>query len=328
MKRSTFITAAALCAAGVWAAGPAAAQDNYPTRAIRMVVPYAAGGGVDAIARQVGRKLSDALGQPVTVDNRPGAGAIIGLDAVAKAPGDGYTILFTAGSSININPHVYKKLPYDPSKDLQPVAQAGNTPLLLLVNANNPAKTLAEFTAAAKAKPGSATFGSYGNATTGHLLGTAFAKEAKIDLMHVPFKGAAPALTDLMGGQITAVIADLGSAAGLIKGGKVRALAQTGTKRTAALPDVPTFTESGLPDLAGMGGWLGIFAPAKAPKPIVDKLGATLNKVLQTPELKASMAELGYEATGLSGAKFDELVRADTARWGKVVKDMGGITLD
>jgi tripartite-type tricarboxylate transporter receptor subunit TctC len=328
VKRSTFITAAALCAVGAWSAGPAAAQDNYPTRAIRMVVPYAAGGGVDAIARQVGRKLSDALGQPVTVDNRPGAGAIIGLDAVAKAPGDGYTILFTAGSSININPHVYKKLPYDPSKDLQPVAQAGNTPLLLLVNANNPAKTLAEFTAAAKAKPGSATFGSYGNATTGHLLGTAFAKDAKIDLMHVPFKGAAPALTDLMGGQITAVIADLGSAAGLIKGGKVRALAQTGTKRTAALPDVPTFTESGLPELAGMGGWLGVFAPAKAPKPIVDKLGATLNKVLQTPELKASMAELGYEATGLSGAKFDELVRADTARWGKVVKDMGGITLD
>ena len=327
MKRSTFIAAGALGAAGLLTFGAAQAA-GYPERPIRMVVPYAAGGGVDAIARQVGRKLGDALGQQVMIDNRPGAGAIIGLDAVAKAAPDGYTILFTAGSSMNINPHVYKKLPYNPAKDFQPVAQAGNTPLLLLVNATNPARSLADFNAAAKAKPGSASFGSYGNATTGHLMGVAYAKDAKIELLHVPFKGAAPALTDLMAGQITAVIADLGSSAGLIKGGKVRALAQTGSKRNPALPEVPTFGEAGFPGMAGMTGWLGVFAPAKAPREAVDKLASTLNKVLQEADLKASMAELGYEATGLAGAKFDELVRADTERWGKVVKDMGGITLD
>lgn len=327
MKRPTFIALAALGLAGLLATGAAQAA-GYPERPVRMIVPYAAGGGVDAIARQVGRKLGEALGQSVVIDNRPGAGAIIGLDAVAKAAPDGYMVLFTAGSSININPHVYKKLPYDPARDLQPVAQAGNTPLLLLVNAGNPARTLADFVAAAKAKPGSASFGSYGNATTGHLLGTAFAKEARIDLLHVPFKGAAPALADLMGGQISSAIADLGSSAGLIKGGKLRALAQTGARRDAALPEVPTFGEAGLPDLAGMTGWLVVFVPAKTPRDVVDKLGGALGKVLQQPELKRSMAELGYEATGLSGPKFDELVRADTARWGKVVKDMGGITLD
>ena len=247
-----------------------------------MVVPYAAGGGVDAIARQLAKKTSEALGQAVTVDNRPGAGAIIGLDAVAKAAPDGYTILFTAGSSINLNPHVYKKLPYDPGKDLQPVAQAGNTPLLLLVSAANPAKTLAEFIAAAKAKPGSASFGSYGNGTTGHLLGTAFGKAANIDLLHVPFKGAAPAMTDLIGGNISSAIADLGSARGLIDGGKLRALAQTGAKRNPALPKVPTFTEAGQPSLEYMTGWLGVFVPAKTPKEITDKLAGTMSKALQT----------------------------------------------
>jgi len=328
--KSNLFTALALASATLLGGTVAHAQTaaTYPNKPIKMIVPYAAGGGVDAIARQLARKTGDALGQPVTVDNRPGAGAIIGLDAVAKSAGDGYTILFTAGSSINLNPHVYKKLPYDPGKDLQPVAQAGNTPLLLLVSASNPAKTLAEFIAAAKAKPGSASFGSYGNGTTGHLLGTAFGKAAGIDILHVPFKGAAPAMTDLIGGNISSAIADLGSARGLIDGGKLRALAQTGAKRNPALPKVPTFTEAGQPSLEYMTGWLGVFVPAKTPKEITDKLAGTMSKALQGSELKASMAELGYTASGLSGAKFEELVRADTERWGKVVKDMGGITLD
>ena len=324
MKHS--LIAAALACTAVF--GATAHAQTYPSKPIKMIVPYAAGGGVDAIARQLAKKTGEALGQSVTVDNRPGAGAIIGLDAVAKAPGDGYTILFTAGSSINVNPHVYKKLPYDPGKDLEPVVQAGNTPLVLLVSATNPAKTLAEFIAAAKAKPNSASFGSYGNGTTGHLLGTAFGKAASIDLLHVPFKGAAPAMTDLIGGNITSAIADLGSARGLLDGGKLRALAQTGAKRNPALPNVPTFTEAGQPSLEYMTGWLGVFVPAKTPKDVVDKLESAMSKTLQTPELKASMAELGYTATGLAGADFDKLVRTDTERWGKVVKDMGGITLD
>lgn len=325
MLKHSLIAAALACTALV---GATAHAQTFPSKPIKMIVPYAAGGGVDAIARQLAKKTGEALGQSVTVDNRPGAGAIIGLDAVVKAPGDGYTILFTAGSSINLNPHVYKKLPYDPGKDLQPVVQAGTTPLILLVSAANPAKTLAEFIAAAKAKPNSASFGSYGNGTTGHLLGTAFGKAAGIDLMHVPFKGAAPAMTDLIGGNITSAIADLGSARGLLDGGKLRALAQTGAKRNPALPKVPTFTEAGQPSLEYMTGWLGVFVPAKTPKDIADKLGSTMSKALQSSDLKASMAELGYTATGLAGADFDALVRADTARWGKVVKDMGGITLD
>ncbi|WP_213956908.1 tripartite tricarboxylate transporter substrate binding protein [Variovorax sp. dw_954] len=328
MKKPSFVAAALLACAALAATANAQTAAAYPSKPIRMVVPYPAGGGVDAIARQLGKKMGEALGQAVTVDNRPGAGAIIGLDAVAKAAPDGYTVLFTAGSSINLNPHVYKKLPYDPAKDLQPVAQTGNTPLLLLVSATNPSKTLAEFVAAAKAKPGTASFGSYGNGTTGHLLGAAFGKSAGIDLLHVPFKGAAPALTDLIGGNVTSVVADLGSARGLIQGGKVRPLAQTGAMRDPALPNVPTFAEAGQPSLAAMTGWLGVFVPARTPKDITDKLAGTISKVLQTAELKASMAELGYTATGLSGAKFEELVRTDTDRWGKAVKDMGGITLD
>jgi tripartite-type tricarboxylate transporter receptor subunit TctC len=327
LKPSVFAAAALACAAFVLP-GAVRADTAYPTKPIRMVVPYAAGGGVDAIARQVGKKLSETYGQTVVIDNRPGAGAIIGLDTTAKAAPDGYTILFTAGSSINVNPHVFKKLPYDPAKDLEPVVQVGNTPLLLLVNANNPSKTLADFIAAAKAKPGTASFGSYGNATTGHLLGAAFNKATGVDMLHVPFKGAAPALTDLLGNQVTAVIADLGSARSLIAGGKVRALAQTGAKRNPALPDVPTFSEAKLPALEGMTGWLGIFVPAKTPQDIADKLAGMVEKVLAQADLKAAMADLGYEASGLAGTKFDALVKADTERWGKVVKDMGGITLD
>lgn len=327
MKRTLF--AAALAYAAVWLLPAVVRADTgYPAKPIRMIVPYAAGGGVDAIARQVGKKMSETYGQPIVIDNRPGAGAIIGLDSTAKATPDGYTILFTAGSSININPHVFKKLPYDPAKDLQPVVQVGNTPLLLLVNASNPAKTLADFIAAAKAKPNSTSFGSYGNATTGHLMGAAFNKATGIDMLHVPFKGAAPALTDLMGGQVTAVIADLGSARSLIKGGKVRALAQTGAQRNPALPDVPTFSEAKVPALEGMTGWLGIFVPAKTPKDVSDKLASMVGKVLAQADLKASMAELGYQSSGMSGAPFEALVRADTERCGKVVKDMGGITLD
>jgi tripartite-type tricarboxylate transporter receptor subunit TctC len=197
------------------------------------------------------------------------------------------------------------------------------------VNANHPAKTLREFIAAAKARPRDATFGSYGNATVGHLLGEALNKSAGIDMVHVPYKGATPAITDLIGGQVSAVIADFGSARVHIgPGGKLRALALSANKRVASFPNVPTFGEEGLAPLNAMNGWIGVFAPAKTPRDIIDKLAAEIGKALVADDLRASMAELGYEATGVPSDKFAVIVKQDTERWGGVIKSIGGITLD
>ena len=321
----------AVLAAG-WLTLPSAQAQSaagFPSKIIKIVVPLAPGGGVDTIARRLADKLTLALGKPIIVENKPGASGTLGIDAAAKAPPDGHTIVLTAGSAIAVNPHVLRKMPYDTAKDLVPVAQVGTTPLVVLVNANHPAKTLREFIAAAKAKPGAASFGSYGNASVGHLLGIALNKAAGIDMVHVAYKGAAPAITDLIGGQVTAVIADFGSARPHIgPGGKLRALALSASKRVASYPTVPTFGEEGLPQLDGMNGWLGVFAPAKTPKDIVEKLAAEVGKALQTPDLRAGLADLGYEATGIPTDKFAEIVKQDTDRWGAVIKSVGGITLD
>ena len=324
---SLVVAAAATLSIGTAAIAQGAA--GFPSKLIKVMVPLAPGGGVDAVTRRLGEKLSAQVGQPIIVENKPGAAGTLGIDAAAKAPPDGYTLVLTAGSAIAISPHVLRKMPYDTAKDLVPVAQIGTTPLVLLVNANHPAKTLREFIAAAKAKPKDATFGSYGTASVGHLLGEAINKAAGIDMVLVPYKGAAPAISDLIGGQVSAVIADFGSARAHIgPGGKLRALALSSNKRVANYPNVPTFGEEGLPQLDSMNGWLGVFAPAKTPKDIVDKLAAEIGKALQTPDLKASLAELGYEATGTPTDKFAAIVKQDTDRWGAVIKSVGGITLD
>ena len=324
----TLLLAASLAASAI-ALPTLALGADYPTKPIRILVPLAPGGGVDTITRKLADKLGPALKQSIIVENKPGAAGTLALDAVAKAPPDGYTIALVAGSMIAINPHVLKKMPYDTAKDLVPVAQVGTTPLVLLVNANNPAKTLKEFFAAAKAKPKEASFGSYGNASVGHLLGEALGKAAGVDLVHVPYKGATPAITDLIGGQVSAVIADFGSARVHIgPGGRLRALALSADKRVAAYPNVPTFGEEGLPQLNSMNGWLGVFAPAKTPKEVVARLSAEITKALASEDLKAGLAELGYEATGTSGDRFAGIVRQDTERWGAVIKSVGGITID
>ena len=320
---------AASLAASAFALPTLALGADYPTKPIRILVPLAPGGGVDTITRKLADKLGPALKQSIIVENKPGAAGTLALDAVAKAPPDGYTIGLVAGSMIAINPHVLKKMPYDTTKDLVPVAQVGTTPLVLLVNASNPAKNLKEFLAAAKAKPKEASFGSYGNASVGHLLGEALGKAAGVDLVHVPYKGATPAITDLIGGQVSAVIADFGSARVHIgPGGRLRALALSADKRIAAFPNVPTFGEEGLPQLNSMNGWLGVFAPAKTPKEVVARLSAEITKALASEDLKAGLAELGYEATGTSGDRFAGIVRQDTERWGAVIKSVGGITID
>ena len=200
---------------------------------------------------------------------------------------------------------------------------------MLLVNASNPAKTLKEFLAAAKAKPKESSFGSYGNASVGHLLGEAISKAAGVDMVHVPYKGATPAITDLIGGQVSAVVADFGSARVHIgPGGKLRALALSAPKRVAAYPNVPTFGEEGLPQLDSMNGWLGVFAPAKTPKDVVNKLAEEIRKAVASDDLKAGLADLGYEATGVPTDRFAAIVKQDTDRWGTVIKSVGGITLD
>lgn len=325
----TLMFAASLAATAVALPTLAQAATDYPTKPIRILVPLAPGGGVDTIARKLADKLGPALKQSIIVENKPGAAGTLAIDAVAKAPPDGHTIALVAGSMIAINPHVLKKMPYDTAKDLVSVAQVGTTPLVLLVNANNPAKTLKEFLVAAKAKPKEASFGSYGNASVGHLLGEALGKAAGIDLVHVPYKGATPAITDLIGGQVSAVIADFGSARAHIgPGGKLRALALSANKRVPAYPNVPTFGEEGLPQLNNMNGWLGVFAPAKTPKDVVAKLSTEIEKALSGEDLKAGLADLGYEATGTSGDRFASIVRQDTERWGSVIKSVGGITLD
>ena len=328
MRWTSLIVAAATTLSIGSAAFPQGAA-GYPSKPIRIMVPLSPGGGVDTVTRKLGEKLSAQMGKPIIVENKPGAAGTLGIDAAAKAPPDGYTLVLTAGSAIAINPHVLRKMPYDTAKDLVPVAQVGTTPLVVLVNAANPAKTLREFIAAAKAKPKEATFGSYGNASVGHLLGEALNRAAGIDMVHVPYKGAAPAITDLIGGQVSMAIADFASARAHIgPGGKLKALALSAKKREAAFPNVPTFGEEGLPQLDSMNGWLGVFAPAKTPKDIVGKLAAEIGKALQTPDLKAGLAELGYEATGTPTDKFATIVKQDTERWGAVIQSVGGITLD
>ena len=327
--RRTLLLAAGLLAVAAHVPAMAQGATAFPSKPVRILVPLAPGGGVDTITRKLGEKLGPAFKQPIIVENKPGAAGTLAIDAVAKAPPDGHTIALVAGSMIAINPHVLRKMPYDTAKDLVPVAQVGTTPLVLLVNANNPAKTLKEFLAAAKAKPKEANFGSYGNASVGHLLGEALGRAAGVPMVHVPYKGATPAITDLIGGQVNAVIADFGSARAHIgPGGKLRALALSANKRVAAYPNVPTFGEEGLPQLDSMNGWLGVFAPAKTPSDVVAKLASEIGKALAMDDLKSGLADLGYEATGVGGDRFAGIVRQDTERWGAVIKSVGGITLE
>lgn len=329
MKRRQVLLATGLLAGTAHIPAFAQGAAAFPSKPIRILVPLAPGGGVDTITRKLGDKLGPALKQPIIIENKPGAAGTLAIDSMAKSPADGHTIALVAGSMIAINPHVLRKMPYDTAKDLVPVAQVGTTPLVLLVNASNPAKTLKDFIAGAKAKPKDASFGSYGNASVGHLLGEALNKAAGITMVHVPYKGATPAITDLIGGNVAAVIADFGSARAHIgPGGKLRALALSADKRVAAFPTVPTFGEEGLPQLNSMNGWLGVFAPAKTPKDIVAKLAAEISKALATDDLKSGLADLGYEATGTGGDKFAEIVKQDTDRWGAVIKSVGGITLE
>jgi tripartite-type tricarboxylate transporter receptor subunit TctC len=300
---------------------PSIAQD-WPAKPLRMIVPFPPGGGTDIISRVIANKLGEALKQPIIVENKPGAGGNIGIDLTAKANPDGYTIVMGQTSNLAINATLYAKLPYDPIKDLAPIALVADAPLALVVRAESPFKTLADVIAAAKAKPGEITFASPGNGTVAHLTGELMQNAAGIKLLHVPYKGSAPALTDLLGGTIDLFMASVPTSLGQIKGGKIRALAVSSAKRAPNLPDVPTIGEAGLPGFDATTWW-GVLAPTGTPAPIIARLNADLNAALATPEVREKIALEGGGAMGGSAATFAATLKSDLDRWSVIVKASG-----
>ena len=290
----------------------------WPSKPIRIVVPYAAGGAVDTVARITGQKLSERLGQPVLVENKPGGSANIGMDAVARAAPDGYTLLMSA-NALATNGALFAHLAFDPARDFAPVAQIGHAPLVVVVNAASGPKTFKELLAQAKAQPGALTYASAGNGSSGHLAGEALKQAAHLDVLHVPYKGGAPALTDLIGERISFMPINPVEVISHIKAGKLRALAVASPKRFALLPDVPTVAESGLTDFE-VSVWWGLVAPAATPKDIVARLNAEMQKVLADQTVQARLIDLGVVTTPGSAEQFGAFIRAETARWSRVIK--------
>ncbi|MGQ0512568.1 MAG: Bug family tripartite tricarboxylate transporter substrate binding protein [Betaproteobacteria bacterium] len=304
----------------------AAAAQTWPSKPIRLVIPFGPGGATDVIARLVGQKVSEQLGQPIVFDNRPGANGNIGTEAAVKSPADGYTLVMSYDGTMAINPSVYRKMPFDPVKDLAPVASVAQLPLLMVVHPSVPAKNVAEFVAFAKSRPGAVNYSSAGYGSAGHLAAELFRGRAGIDMVHVNYKGGGQAVLDLVGGQIQMVMTGLTTVEGHLKGGKLRALAFTSPRRMSGAPEVPTFDESGFPGLV-VQSWYGILAPAGTPADIVGRLNGEINKAIQAPEVRARLASLGTDPTGGSAAEFGATIRADIARWAKVV-ETAGIKID
>ncbi|WP_416052469.1 Bug family tripartite tricarboxylate transporter substrate binding protein [Cupriavidus basilensis] len=317
--RLAVMACAALCAQ---LALPVRAADNYPTKPLRLVVPFTPGGTTDILARLMAQKLGEALGQTVVVDNRPGAGGNIGAEAVAKAAPDGYTLLMgTLGTQVT-NQFLYARMPYDSAKDFAPVTLIANSPNVLLTNATLPVKSVAELIALARQRPGSLNYASTSTGGSPHLSGELLDSMAGVKMQHVPYKGAAPAMTDLLAGQVNLMFDNLPSALAQIQAGKVRALAVTSPQRSPILPDVPTVAESGLPGYV-VNSWFGLLAPAGTPPALVARLQQTVAKVLATPEVKQRIEQLGAVPGGDSPAAFAAVIRADTEKWARVIKSAG-----
>jgi tripartite-type tricarboxylate transporter receptor subunit TctC len=308
----------ALTLALVLTGGSALAQ-AWPGKPIHLVVPFPPGGTTDVLARALGDKLAQSLGQPIIVENKAGAGATLGADYVAKSKPDGYTLLMGAVHH-TIAPAVYKKLPYDFQKDFAPITTVALVPNVLVVNANTPAKSTAELVALAKAQPGKLTYGSNGNGTAQHLIGTQFESLTGTDIIHVPYKGSGPLAVDLLGGQITLSFDTITPVLQHIKGGKLRALAVTTAKRSSALPDVPTLDEVGLKGF-NIGTWFGVLAPAATPKDITLRLNTEIVKVVQSPDFRKRMEEIGAEPIGNSAEQMAQQIKDETDKFAKLVKD-------
>ncbi|MGV3493894.1 MAG: Bug family tripartite tricarboxylate transporter substrate binding protein [Ramlibacter sp.] len=304
-------------------AAPLAAQAQaYPTKPITIVVPFSAGGTTDILARVVGEALKNELGQPVVIDNRAGAGGNIGAALAAKANADGHTLFMGTVGTHAINQSLYKKLPYDPIKDFAPLTRVAMVPNLLVAHPSKPYNSVKELVAYAKANPGKVNFGSSGSGSSIHLSGELFNTLAKVDMIHVPYKGSAPAVTDLLGGQIDIMFDNMPSAIQHVRAGKLKPLAVTTAKRSPQLPDVPTVAEAGVPGYEATS-WFGMFVPAATPAPVVAKLNAALVKVLADANVKKKIAEQGGEPHGEKPEQFAEFIRNETAKWSQVVKASG-----
>jgi tripartite-type tricarboxylate transporter receptor subunit TctC len=300
----------------------ARAQD-YPSRPVTVVVPFVSGGSTEIMARLIALGLETKLGKPVIVENKPGAGTVIGSNYVAKAEPDGYTLLMGTSSPIAINVTVYKALPYNPATDFVPLAMVAESPFVLVVNNDLPVKTIPELIAYAKANPGKLSFGSGGPGAPHHLFAELFASMAGIKMTHVPYRGSLPALNDVLAGHIQLMFVDLPPAVGMISSGKIRALGVTPAKRLAALPDVPTIAEAGVPGYAA-AAWFMVVAPAKTPKPVVDRLHTDLKEVLASAQTRGQIDKLGLTPLDTPPiATMQDFVKSEIARWGKVVEAAG-----
>ena len=319
---------------GVLAAGAAVAQvgaprgatsagpDAYPSRPIRIVVPYSPGGPADIIGRLIGMKLNEAVRQPVIVDNRPGGNTLIGAEIVAKAQPDGYTLFVTYVGTLAINPSLYAKLPYDPLKDFAPITLLATLPLVLVVHPGLPAQSVKELIALGKAKPGQFTFGSGGVGQGSHLAGELFKSMVGIEMTHVAYKGNAQAAAEVVGGQITLLFDGMSSSLPFIKSGKLKALATTVAKRPPSLPDVPTMIEAGVTGYE-VGSWVGLLTTAGAPRPVVDRLNTEVVRILNLPDIRERFAIIGHDPNPVTPDAFSAYIRTEIAKWSKVVKASG-----
>jgi len=301
----------------VCVAAVAAAQD-YPNKPIRFIVPYPPAGGTDVVARILTEPLGTALGQPIIIDNKGGAAGNVGTDIAAKAPADGYHILFTL-SSHTINPKLYSKLPFDVEKDFVPISLAAMIPQILVVHPSVPANNVQELIALAKAQPGKLNYASVGTGSPGHIAGELFKLKAGIDIVHVPYKGGGPAVTDTIGGQVQMLFVSMPAAWQHVKSGRLKAIAVTSDKRSVAAPDMPTFLESGVPDYV-VNSWYGALAPARTPPAAVAKLQAAFAQVLANPQVKEKLLAQGAEAAPTTQAEFDKIIRDELAKWDYVIR--------
>ena len=321
MMRSGLLRLGATLVLALAVAGPVAAQ-GYPAKPIRLVAPSTPGDAPDVIARMVADKLSIALGQQVVVENRPGAGGVVGSEIVAKALPDGYTLIMGNAGSHGINAAVYSKLPYDIQRDFAPVSQIAIAPNIFVVNPDIPAKSIPEFVAYAKARPGQLAYASGGNGSSAHMSMELLKSMAGIELIHVPYKGSSPALTDVMAGQVAVMSVNMPPAVPLVKAGKLRALAVTTRTRSPLMPEVPTVAESGLPGYETVA-WFGVLAPAGTPKEIVNRLSVEIAKIARSPEMRERLVSLGAEPVGGTPDEFAAVIARDIAKWTALAKSVG-----
>lgn len=323
MNRRTMLALSgiALCAALIGGVVGSAAAQAFPKAPIRLIVSLPPGGSVDAVARELGQKLSESLGQPVVIENKPGASNIIGASAAASAPPDGYT-LYVGVSGLTTLPALHRNLPFDVEKSFAPVSLVARMPFMFAASATLPSRSVKEVIELAKAKPGQLNYGSYGNGTAPHLAMVRLAQMTGIDVAHVPYKGAAQALADLVGGQISVMIVDIGPAMPFVTSGKLRPLAVTTAQRTPLAPDLPTFAEAGVPGYES-SGWFGVLAPAGTPREIIALYNAEIAKIMQLPDVRKRMAQFGMEIATSTPDEFAQLIGADIARNAELIKSAG-----